>query len=227
MKCRIASNTLTIVVAVLCIVAVMPAMADTTQVVVTNVNVGDIHPGGIGFGVQDAPPFTPPFSVDLSAGDTFDFTINFLPGQLLTINNPVTIWAFSYADSSTDVIGTGSLSLLGSTGAALYTSNTKTDTEGSVHFGQYFSASDFPGLPASVTFAGLHYIGTVDSYVDPNVTVRTYNDPAFYFTADSFTTTGVGVPEPSSLLLLSLFVTLVVTGGTLRCKFFSARSRNL
>jgi len=111
------------------------AMA-STETVVTNLNINDIEAGKSGYtgGVQNAPPFSP-FSVDLSVGDTFDYTINFLPGQQLTINNLSFIWAFSYANVSADVTGTGSLSLLDSTGAALYTSNVKTDTEGQVHFG--------------------------------------------------------------------------------------------
>jgi hypothetical protein len=217
---KISLAALAIAFAVLCTVAVTPAMAGVVTVT-TTLDVNDIQAGSFTGGVQGAPPFSP-FSVDLSAGDTFDYTIDFLPGQELTINNLSMIWAFSYADSSTDVVGTGALSLLGPTGAPLYTSNTKTDTEGEVHFGQQFNGSDFPGLPASVTFAGLHYVGTVDQYVDPTVTVRTYNDPALYFNADSFST---GVPEPSSMLLLG--TGLLVFGGTFKRKFFSARNRNL
>jgi hypothetical protein len=111
----------------------------------------------------------------------------------------LSIWAFSYADQGTDVTGTGTLSFLDSGGSAFYASNVKTDTEGSIHFGQQFSTSDLPGLPASVSFSGLRYNGTVDAYIDPNVTVRTYETPALYFTAYSFTTT-VPVPEPSTCL---------------------------
>ena len=183
--------------------SVAPAMAGSTVAVTTNLNVTDIVAGAGGWtgGVQESPPFSPPFSVQLSAGDTFDYTINFAPGQQLTINNLSFIWAYSYADIGTDVTGTGRLSLLDSTGAALYTSNLKTDTEGFAHFGQQFSNSDFASLPTSVTFSGLHYVGTVDSYVDPAVTVRTYNDPALYFNADSFTTT-TPVPEPETYAMM-------------------------
>ena len=53
-----------------------------------------------------------------------------------------------------------------------------------------------------MTFSGLQYVGTVDAYVDPTVTIRTYSDPAFYFSADSFTT--VSVPEPTTMSLLLL-----------------------
>ena len=75
----------------------------------------------------------------------------------------------------------------------------KTTTEGVAHLGQYFFVGDFPGLPASVTFGGLRYVGTVDDYVTPGITVRDYNDPAFYFFGDSFT---ANVPEPGAALLM-------------------------
>ena len=206
-----------LVFAVMVFGAVAPAMASITETVTTTVDVADIVPPGNGFtgGVQNSPPFSPPFSVQLSAGDTFDYTINFLPGQQLTINNPTLLWAFSYADSSTDVNGTGSLSLLDSNGNPIYTSNPKTDTEGVAHFGQFFSNTDFPGLPASVTFSGLHYVGTVNYYVDPTITVRTYNDPAFYFNAGSYTTTPV--PE----------TTTMVAGALLLLPFGLSTVRNL
>jgi hypothetical protein len=190
-----------LVVAIAIFGVVSPAMAETITVT-TTLNVADIASGnGWTGGVQNSPPFSPPFSVQLSAGDTFDFTILFALDQQLTINNLSFIWAFSYADLSTDVTGTGSLSLLNSTGAALYTSNLKTDTEGSAHFGQQFNNTDFTDLPTSVTFSGLHYVGTVDSYADTNVTKRTYSDPAFFFSADSYTTTAP-VPVPAAIWLL-------------------------
>jgi len=184
--------------------AVAPVMAGTTVSVATTLDVVNIEAGKNGFtgGVQGSPPFSPAFDIQLSAGDTFDFTIGFLPGQQLTINNLEMIWAFSYADQQTDVNGTGSLSLLDSAGNALYTTNMKTDTEGSVHFGQYFYNSDFPSLPASVTFNGLHYVGTVNSYLDPAVTVRNYSSPAFYYTAAS-------VPEPETYALMFVGLGLV------------------
>lgn len=183
--------------------AAAPAVAALVTVS-TTLSTADIVPGlnGSTGGVQESPPFTPPFSVQLAEGDTFDYTISFLPGQQLTINNLSFIWAFSYAVESSDVTGTGSLSLLDSTGSALYTSNVKTDTEGAAHFGQQFSNSDFTSLPASVTFSGLRYVGTVDDYLEPGVTVRTYNDPAFYFNADGYS----AVPEPTTMVAGALLL---------------------
>lgn len=185
--------------------AVTPAMAVTatvTAVATTTLDVTKIVAGQNGFtgGVQNAPPFSP-FEVQLAVGDTFDFTINFLSGQQLTVNNLSFIWAYSYADIATKVTGTGSLSLLGANGDALFTSVSKTTTEGDVHFGQQFNGSDFTSLPNSVTFSGLHYVGMVDSYEDSGVTTRTYADPGFFFTADSFTTT-TPVPEPEAYAML-------------------------
>jgi hypothetical protein len=174
--------------------------------VTTTLDLADLVAGKDGFtaGVRDFPSFSPSFSVQLSAGDTFDYTINFAPGQQLTIDNLSMIWAFSFANVSSDVTGTGNLSLLDSTGAALYTSNTKTDTEQFIHFGQIFYASDFASLPTTVSFSGLHYVGTVDSYSDPGVTVRTYDDPAFYFNAYRYTVTAVPEPETYALMLAGL-----------------------
>ena len=188
-----------------------PAMANTL-VVDISIPVTGIVAGQNGFtgGVSGTPPFAPGFSVDLAEGDTFDLTMHFTGIQPLTLNNVGFIWAFSYADLSTDVTGTGSLALLDQNGAALFTSNPKTDTEGVAHFGQFFFASDFVGLPASVAFYGIHYVGTVDNYVDPTITTRNYNNPAFFFNADSFTP---AVPEPAGWALmlagLGLFGALV------------------
>ena len=41
-----------------------------------------------------------------------DYTVQFLPGQSLTLVNPTTLWSFIFADTSTDVTGTGTLALL-------------------------------------------------------------------------------------------------------------------
>ena len=180
-----------------------PALA-ATMTVSTSLDVADISAGLNGFtgGVQGTPPFTTPFSVALAAGDTFDFSIDFLGDQTLTIVNPSLLWAFSYADVVSDVSGTGSLSLLDTQGAVLWTSSIKSDTEGIIHFGQNFGPGDFTGLPGTVTFGGLRYVGTVDAYADPAVTVRTYDNPAFYFSADSFSVSAV--PEPGTWALTAL-----------------------
>ena len=156
---------------------------------------------GPGFqGWQDTPAFNGGYNVAIAEGDSFDFTIDFVGSQSLTLINAVNLWAFSYASTSTDVTGTGSLSLLDINGTAFLTSNVKTDTEGVAHFGQQFDTSEFAGgLPATLTFYGLRYVGTVDDYVDPTITSRDYYSPAFYFTADN---NANAVPEPATWALM-------------------------
>jgi hypothetical protein len=157
--------------------------------------------------------FSPEFSYQLAAGDTLDFKALFAPGQTLTLTNPSSFWLFSYATDGqgTDVNGTGSLTLLSSTGAPLFTSSVVTDTEGSVHFGQYFSAGSFTSLPNTLTIGGLEYDGTLNYYVDPSVTVRTYADPQVVFSAGGYSVSGV--PEPSTWVMMLLGFGAVGLGG--------------
>ncbi len=157
-------------------------------------------PGGFTAGAQDFGPFSPTFSGTLAAGDSFDYTIKFLPGQKLTLVNPTQIWAYSYDTDGvqSDVNGSGTLTLFDASGSAFLTSNVRTDTEGAIHFGQYFDPSDFTGgLPSTLTFSSLEYVGTINYYVNPAVTSRTYGDPALYLNADS-----VAIPEPSAWALM-------------------------
>lgn len=158
-------------------------------------------------GWQDSPAFDAPFTTfPLQAGDTLDLTIDFHAGQSLTVTGLSFIWAFTYADSqATQVDGTGAISLLDSNGVAIVTSDTKNDIEGDAHFGQSFSAGDFSSLPSTITFYGVHYVGTLNSYIDPMVASRDYTNPALYFGADtSVTINSAAVPEPSSFALLGL-----------------------
>ncbi len=163
-------------------------------------------------GVQGAPAFGPGYSVQIGVGDTFDYTIDFEGSQSLTLFNPTLLWAFSYADISSQVSGTGQLSLLDATGGAILTSNVKSDSEGAVHFGQFFYASDFGGgLPSTLNFSGLHYVGTIDGYSEPGVTSRTYNQPAFYFISEGSTVSNV--PEPQTVALMFAGLALVTVAA--------------
>jgi hypothetical protein len=154
--------------------------------------------GGFFQGWQGTPAFNGGFNVDIAQGDTFDFTIDFLGSQTLTLANLSFIWAFSYSgEPASDVTGTGTFSFLDSLGSAFLTSNVKTDTEGSVHFGQFFNDSDFTGgLPTSITFSGVRYNGTLDSYSNQSITTRSYDNPALLFLASP------AVPEPASWVLM-------------------------
>lgn len=185
------------------------AQAASTVTVQTTLDLANLVPDLFGFtaGVQGTPPFSPAYSVQLAEGDTFDFTIDFAGAQTLTINDLAFMWAFSYSNGDpTNVVGTGTLSLLDTAGAPLWTSNVKTSIDGAVHFGQFFGPSDFPALPASVTFGGLRYVGVVDDYVEPGITVRTYNSPGFFFNSASYVAV---VPEPGAAALMGLGLALV------------------
>ena len=159
---------------------------------------------GPGFqGWQDTPAFNGGVNFDLEEGDTLDYTVDFLGAQTLTLLNTSQIWAFIYAvGNSSDVTGTGVLTLLDANGAAILTSNSSTTTEGDFHFGQQFGLLEFTGgIPANLTFSGARYVGTVDDYVEAGVTTRNYNSPAFYVTTDS-AVVGGAVPEPASWALM-------------------------
>jgi hypothetical protein len=146
------------------------------------------------YGWQGTPAFDGGFNVAIAEGDTFDFTIDFLGSQALTVNNPAQVWVFSFADQDSDVKGTGTFSFLDASGLPILTSNVKTDTEGAIHFGQYFRDSDFAGgLPSSITFSGVRYSGTLDDYIDSGVTIKNYDRPAFMISA---------VPEPGTYAML-------------------------
>jgi PEP-CTERM motif len=190
--------------------AVSGAASASTVTLNETLDISQPQNGGTSFGgwrdfTADGGAFSPSYSFDLSAGDTVDMSVQFLAGQSLTLVNPTTLWLFNFitAGDQSNVDATGSLELLGSDGSVLYASNTVTDAEGSVHFGQFFSNSDFTDLPGTVTFSGLRYVGTLNAYEDPDVTVRTYGDPDFAFTADSATISGV-VPEPAAWALMIL-----------------------
>lgn len=168
-----------------------------------------------GFTYAPTTAFSPAFSVQLVVGDTFDFTIDFLGAQALTLSNPTLLWAYAYAAQSSDVTGTGQLSLLDAAGVAFMSSNMKTDTEGAVHFGQYFNSSDFTGgLPTTLTFSGVRYVGTVDAYVEPGLTARTHDSASFAFTADAHLISAV--PEPESVLLMLAGLGVVALGARRR-----------
>jgi hypothetical protein len=150
------------------------------------------------FEARDA-AFSPAFSVDLAEGDSFDFTIDFLGDQTLTLTNMTFAWAFSYANLVSDVVGTGQMQLLDTDGQVLFASTVKTNQEGEVHFGQQFSGGEFTGLPTTFTIGGLRYTATVDDYIAPGVTTKTYAQPSLIFQADSAV---VAVPEPATAALM-------------------------
>jgi PEP-CTERM motif len=214
-------------------IAATATPSNAAQIVVnqtlnTNAAKGINGPGFQGW--QGTPAFSGDVSFDLAEGDSLDYTIDFLDNQSLTANNLSFLWAFFFSGQpSGDARGTGFFQILGNEGQALYTSATKTTTEGSVHFGQQFNPGDFEGgLPTSLTFYGVRYQGTLEAYLDPppslgdggtlldplnnaSFTTRTYNNPAFFLTASN----NLGaVPEPASWALMIAGFGLV--GGAMR-----------
>jgi hypothetical protein len=168
---------------------------------------------GPGFqGWQGSPAFDGGYDVDIAEGDTFDFTIDFLGSQTLTLSNLSQLWAFSFSGSpESQTNGTGTLSLLDDLGNVIETSFLTTTTEGNFHFGQSFGAGDFAsGLSGNITFSGLRYTGTLNDYLADGVTSRNYaNNAAFYFT-----TATAAVPEPATWLMMIAGFGLV--GGAMR-----------
>jgi hypothetical protein len=185
----------------LCSGLATPALAGNTAVVEVTLDTSFIQRGSNPdeFTGNATGGFSPPFSVDLAAGDTLDMTIDFAGSQTLTIDGLDTIWAFSFANLESDVDGNGRFQFLGADGSVLLESLQKSSVEGAVHFGQSFFADDFQNLPNRITFSGVRYVGTVVSYLDPGVASRTYDAPGFAFDAVSFTT---AVPEPGTWALM-------------------------
>ena len=184
----------------------LPAYAVTQTVILT----GDLAQGGqtANFTWElTGSGFSPPFSIALEVGDVFDLTMTFLPGQTLTINNPQMFWAFSFADVSSDVQGTGQLTLLDASGMPLLVSDMKSDTEGAAHFGQFFYGSDFTGgLPPSVTIgwrALCRHRGRLPGARRHDPAVQR---PRLTLSADTVIANGVPEPAPSLLLLAGLAV---------------------
>jgi hypothetical protein len=182
------------------LLAAAPAAASAATVVVNQTL--DLNQAGFassGFTYSPVSAAGPPFSVDIAEGDTFDLTIDFVGQQQLTLTGPVTIWALAYGSPVSQVTGTGTLSLLDTSGAVILTSNVKTDTEGDVHFGQYFNDPDFAGgLPGTLTFGGVHYVGTLDDYADPALTSRTYDQGVSLVLDARGISVSQGVPEPGA-----------------------------
>lgn len=158
-------------------------------------------------------------SARIALGDTLDLTIAFAPGQQLRMVDPGLIWGFLSSRQPEGLArGTGTLTLLAADGSDLVTSRVMTDEEGQFHFGQYFLATDFAALPRSVTFAGLHYVGTLDSFESGRATAaaRTYDAAGLFVSAASLRVLAgtSDIPEPASWAMM--VAGFALSGGLMR-----------
>lgn len=179
-----------------------------------------------------AGPFSPDMSpFTLQIGDALDFTVTFLPGQQLTMQDLSYLALYSFATDGTNVgfNETNSLTLLNPDGSPLITSTTVTADNCCAHIGYQFEGWNFPGLPSTVTIGGLHYVGTLNSLDDPTMTSRSYKEP---FLSIIFTPVAAPIPEPGTwasmamgLAFLGLAMRRQVKRGAVPQKSASASSR--
>lgn len=174
-------------------------MNATADLSLATISGGSIQAGAY-FGNAAALPLTSPVTV--ATGDTFELKLDFLGNQQLTVQNMNLAWSLVITQNqgqSSNINMTGTLELLDFNGAVI-ASATRTNSDGSVHIGQIFSGANF-GSPASVTFAGLHYSGVVNT---ATVSPRTYDGPSLWFQGSSVSVsqfTSNALPEPASLCL--------------------------
>ena len=180
------------------VAATCSAAAAANVEVTETLDLAQVSISGTGFLVADAPAFAPGPTFSLAVGDTLSLTIDFAGSQTLTISGPTFIWAYVYANTvNSDVSQTGTMSFLDAAGHVLASSSAKTDIEGAAHVGQQFLSDSFAGLPPQLTFYRLRYDGTLDAYLEPGVTTRTYTTPVLDLRAVS-----VAVPEPATFALM-------------------------
>jgi hypothetical protein len=143
-------------------------------------------------------------TVSIATGDTLNYNLDFLGNQQLTVTNLTEVLlaliTVGFVNSS-NLNMTGTLSFLDVSGNIVYTTPSLTDDNGSIHVGQAFS--NFPSLPNTITFGGLSYTGTVNSYAS-GVPTRDYDTGLFHLEADQVVGSVAAVPEPSTWAMMIL-----------------------
>jgi hypothetical protein len=162
-------------------------------------------------------------NVTLSPGDQFDFTINFSPGQELTIEKLSVVVIGVWSTKSIPYFNaTGQIFFLDSTGSTVFESKIKTSTQGSDTYFQGFfddTLTDFPGLPPSLTFSGIHYVGTLNSFGDPTITSRDYRIPFLDIAGESASISyGSTSPAPEPSLWAVFMIGVGCVGGAVRAR---------
>jgi hypothetical protein len=183
-----------------------------TVVLSTTLDVAGVEiprPDSLVFGPEDFSPF----SVNVAEGDTLDWTIRFLPGQSLTLTDPLAIAPTlrpTYGDldylpvgSYLNQIDPARLQLLGPGDEVLndfliYPRG----VSGAYLIGLFYSfLPGGPNFPSSLSFSGLRTVINVGDYVNIPQTTLTYQRAGLAtLSADARTT----VPEPASWGLLIL-----------------------
>jgi hypothetical protein len=172
----------------------------TADLSLAGINSNSIFAGDF-YGEDDALPLSAPFTV--ATGDTFIYDLDFLGSQQLTVVGLSSVWPLVFTQNLNQISTismTGTLDLLGADDSVVATA-TLTNSDGFIHIAQIFSGADF-GSPASVTFSGFRYVGTVNSQ---DLNPRTYDHPSLYFSGQSVSLSEFGstnVPEPGSLALM-------------------------
>lgn len=177
-------------------------MNATANLALATFTSGSVQAGNY-FGNVAALPLAAPVTVGI--GDTFVYRLDFLGNQQLTVQNLSLAWPLVLTQGfgqATTIDMAGTLELLAADNSVVATA-TKTNSDGSIHIAQIFSGADF-GSPASVTFAGFRYTGTV---LAESVNPRTYDGPTLWFEGRSVSVSEFvpnNVPEPGSLALMVL-----------------------
>jgi hypothetical protein len=165
----------------------------------------------IGFSVIGSGPSVAPVTVSESApNNSIDLKMSFAAGQSITVSGLLSVWEYigAVAGSTPSLVQqSGTLTLLGS-GTAGHPADymlSRTSIDGLVHIGQSFdlldgSFSSLPPFPASLTFTGLRWQGTIDDYLVPGLAARSYATPGFTVAALAGSVTRV--PEPATWAML-------------------------
>ncbi|WP_296717134.1 PEPxxWA-CTERM sorting domain-containing protein [Erythrobacter sp.] len=150
----------------------------------------------------------------VQSGDTVNWNIDFAGNQQLTLTGMMSIFPWFRTAESDTINMTGTMNLLGADGSVLFSAS-KTDSNGSIHLGQFMRSSDFGALPPSITFAGIQYIGTVNSWATGDLS-KTYDQTRMRWSAASASVSQfqASVPEPTTWAMMLLGFGFV--GGAMR-----------
>ena len=140
-----------------------------------------------------APNFSNDGPVSVTVGDTLKYNLDFIGNQQVTVTGlaffaPLLITVNQGQSALINM--TGVLSFLDTSGNVIYSTPSFTNSDGSVHIGQFFSS--FPGLPSIFSFGGISYTGTLNS--SSGLATRSYDGEYFLIRAQTVSVTAVPGP---------------------------------